>query len=73
MCPLCIGTATLLVSSGTSAGGLTALLLRRLVHRRERLARLKGPVALQGDDRELDREDQRSPKNARAGRAPPGS
>jgi hypothetical protein len=29
MCPLCIGTATLLVSSGTSAGGLAALLLRR--------------------------------------------
>ena len=28
MCPLCIGTAALLVSSGTSAGGLTALFLR---------------------------------------------
>ncbi len=28
MCPLCIGTVTLLASSGTSAGGLAALLLR---------------------------------------------
>jgi hypothetical protein len=28
MCPLCIGTATLLVSGGTSAGGLAALLVR---------------------------------------------
>jgi hypothetical protein len=29
MCPLCIGTAAWLVSSGTSAGGITALVLRR--------------------------------------------
>jgi hypothetical protein len=29
MCPLCIGTAALLVSSGTSAGGLATLLFRR--------------------------------------------
>ena len=29
MCPLCIGTTALLVSGGTSAGGLTALLLMR--------------------------------------------
>ena len=33
MCPLCIGTATLLLSSGTSAGGLGALLFRRRLHR----------------------------------------
>ena len=29
MCPLCIGTAAWLVSSGTSAGGITALVLTR--------------------------------------------
>ena len=34
MCPLCIGTATLLVSSGASAGGLGALLLGRRARRR---------------------------------------
>ncbi len=28
MCPLCIGTATLLVSSGASAAGLSALVLK---------------------------------------------
>ena len=28
MCPLCLGTATLLVSGGTSAGGLALALLR---------------------------------------------
>ncbi len=28
MCPLCIGTATLLVSGGSSAGGLAALFLK---------------------------------------------
>lgn len=33
MCPLCIGTATLLVSSGTTAGGLGALLLGRRARR----------------------------------------
>jgi hypothetical protein len=33
MCPLCIGTATLLASSGTTAGGLGALLLRRRARR----------------------------------------
>jgi hypothetical protein len=30
MCPLCVGTATLLVSGGGSAGGVAALLLKRL-------------------------------------------
>jgi hypothetical protein len=30
MCPLCIGTATLLVSGGTSAGGIAAVVLRHL-------------------------------------------
>lgn len=29
MCPLCIGTATVLASTGTSATGLAAYLLRR--------------------------------------------
>jgi hypothetical protein len=33
MCPLCIGTAALLASSGTSAGGLGALLLARRARR----------------------------------------
>ena len=33
MCPLCVGTAALLASGGTSAGGLTALLLRRRARR----------------------------------------
>ena len=40
MCPLCIGTATLLVASGTSAGGLSAWLLR-LRSRKNRRNRLK--------------------------------
>jgi hypothetical protein len=34
MCPLCIGTAALLVSSGTSAGGLGVILLGRRARRR---------------------------------------
>jgi hypothetical protein len=38
MCPLCIGTATLLVSSGTSAGGLAALILRRAGKKLEKLS-----------------------------------
>jgi len=39
MCPLCIGTATLLLSSGTSAaGGVVAFVLGRRV-RRSRLRR----------------------------------
>ena len=40
MCPLCIGTAAWLVSSGTSAGGIAALVFRRRVRksRRERPA-----------------------------------
>ena len=33
MCPLCIGTATLLASSTTTAGGLGALLLGRRARR----------------------------------------
>jgi hypothetical protein len=36
MCPLCIGAAALLVSGGTSAGGLTALLLRQRAARKSR-------------------------------------
>ncbi len=34
MCPLCMGTGALLLSGGTSAGGLGALLLRQRVRRR---------------------------------------
>jgi hypothetical protein len=34
MCPLCIGTAALLASSGTSAGGLGVILLGRRARRR---------------------------------------
>ena len=30
MCPLCIGTAALIVSGGTCAGGLAAVVLSRL-------------------------------------------
>jgi hypothetical protein len=38
MCPLCIGTAAWLVSSGASAGGIAALVFRRRTRksRRER-------------------------------------
>jgi hypothetical protein len=32
MCPLCLGTATLLVSGSTSAGGLALVLLRKHFH-----------------------------------------
>jgi hypothetical protein len=32
MCPMCIGTATLYLAGGTSAGGL-ALLVRRILKR----------------------------------------
>jgi hypothetical protein len=38
MCPLCIGTATLLVSSGTSAGGLATFLFRRRAVKKRRAA-----------------------------------
>jgi hypothetical protein len=36
MCPLCIGTATLLISSGTSAGGLATFLFRRRAVKKRR-------------------------------------
>jgi len=36
MCPLCIGTATLLVFTGTSAGGFAAFLLRQCSKRADR-------------------------------------
>lgn len=45
MCPLCIGTATLLVSSGTSAGGLAAALILRW------RAGKKGVLAPRADNR----------------------
>jgi len=38
MCPLCIGTATLLVSSGASAGGLAALLFRQRARKNRSIA-----------------------------------
>ncbi len=34
MCPLCLGTAALLASGGTSAGGLAALLLSKPLRKR---------------------------------------
>jgi hypothetical protein len=39
MCPICIGTAALLASGGTSAGGLAALLFRQ---------RIRKPIASSG-------------------------
>jgi hypothetical protein len=42
MCPLCIGTATLVVSGTTSAGGLAALVLRHLRRKRPGLGH-RGP------------------------------
>jgi hypothetical protein len=41
MCPLCIGTTALLVSSGTSAGGLAALLARLRNRKRRNSGRLR--------------------------------
>ena len=43
MCPLCIGTTALLVSSGTSTGGLAALLVRLRNRKRRNAGRV--PVA----------------------------
>ena len=45
MCPLCIGTVTLIVSGSTSAGGLAAVLLRRV----RRKSRGKSRVLTDGD------------------------
>jgi hypothetical protein len=36
MCPLCLGTATFLISGSTSAGGLALVLLREHLPRRRR-------------------------------------
>jgi hypothetical protein len=33
MCPLCIGTAALIASSGSSAGGLAAVVIKRLARK----------------------------------------
>jgi hypothetical protein len=46
MCPLCIGTATLLVSGGTSAGGIAAVVLRHLgrQHRQAVLRSVEGDM-----------------------------
>lgn len=45
MCPLCIGTATLLISSGTSAGGFAALLLKVRARRNAPIALAAGRAA----------------------------
>jgi len=48
MCPLCIGTATLIVSGGTSAGGLATVVLMRLGRKpREGVSRVS-PAAMRG-------------------------
>ena len=47
MCPLCIGTAALLASSGASAGGLAALLFRQ----RARKNRSSAPFLGTRDDK----------------------
>jgi hypothetical protein len=44
MCPLCIGTATLLVSSGTSAGGLATLLFRLRTRKHKPIAPIAGDL-----------------------------
>ena len=44
MCPLCIGTATLLVSSGTSAGGLATLLFRLRARKHRPIAPFAGDL-----------------------------
>jgi hypothetical protein len=44
MCPLCIGTATLLVSSGTSVGGLATLLFRLRTPKRRPIAPFAGDL-----------------------------
>jgi hypothetical protein len=38
MCPVCIGTAALLVSSGTSAGGFAALFVRQRARKNASIA-----------------------------------
>jgi hypothetical protein len=43
MCPLCLGTATWIISGGSSAGGVAALFLRRAA-RRDRATRSLDPV-----------------------------
>jgi len=50
MCPLCIGTATLLVSSATSAGGLAALLLRWRTGKKGRSPRARKTAASKQED-----------------------
>ena len=50
MCPLCIGSAALILSSAGSAGGLAAALtLRSVVHRRDRSRRSDPTSAAEAD------------------------
>ncbi len=58
MCPLCIGTATLLVSGGTSAGGFAALLVRLRTRKNRSIA----PAA---DDRIMSTRVESRPRSTR--------
>ena len=44
MCPLCIGTAALLATGGTSAGGFVLILLRKPFRRRRTTTSLQIPA-----------------------------
>ena len=54
MCPVCIGTAALLVSSGTSAGGFAALFVRQRARKNESIAPC---AANRGRDQEPEQKD----------------
>lgn len=48
MCPLCFGTATLLLSGGTSAGGLAVMLLSKPFRKRRGPASTTAPGTATG-------------------------
>jgi hypothetical protein len=54
---LCIGTAALIASSGTSASGLAALLFKRRARKHE-------PITPRADDRDRDDEAQEEAEHA---------
>jgi hypothetical protein len=54
MCPLCIGTATLLVSSGTSAGGLATLLFRLRTRKHRPIVPFAGDLCREGEPEQKD-------------------